>query len=227
MDPDPDQTTDEQILSGLRGGEQPRLTALRRAMEKYTFRLGGLARKYVGESDPHDVVDVIDQTFHALWQNHHTIITGSLWSWLAGVAANKSITLVRQRERRRQHEQVSLQAKSETGLSLEESGELILIAQGIEDPWSGMVLQEYIEQFALCVQHLPPIQKAVGSVLLAALRQTRELPDNEALLREVRRITENPAFSLEALKSAKKQILAKIRPAFERCEQREKRTPAS
>lgn len=226
MDPDPDQTTDEQILSGLKEGEQPRLTALRRAMERYTFRLGGLVRKHVGESDPHDVVDVIDQTFHALWQNHHTI-TGSLWSWLAGVAVNKSITLVRQRERRRQHEQVSLQVQSETGLSLEESGELILIAQGIEDPWSGMVLQEYIEQFALCVQHLPPIQKAVGSVMLAALRQTGELPDNEALLREVRRTTKNPAFSLEALKSAKKQIVAKLRPAFERCEQRKKRTPTS
>jgi DNA-directed RNA polymerase specialized sigma24 family protein len=226
MDPDPDQTTDEQILSGLSGGEQPRLTALRRAMEKYTFRLGGLARKYVGESDPHDVVDVIDQTFQALWQSHQTI-TGSLWSWLAGVAANKSLTLVRQRNRRRQHTPVSLQAKTETGLSLEESGELILIAQGVEDPWSGIVLQEYIDQFASCVQHLPPIQKVVGSAMLAALRQTGELPDNEALLREIRRITENPAFSLEALKSAKKQILAKIRPAIERCEQREKRTPAS
>jgi len=226
MDPDPDQTTDEQILSGLSGGEQPRLTALRRAMEKYTFRLGGLARKYVGESDPHDVVDVIDQTFQALWQSHQTI-TGSLWSWLAGVAANKSLTLVRQRNRRRQHTPVSLQAKTETGLSLEESGELILIAQGVEDPWSGIVLQEYIDQFASCVQHLPPIQKVVGSAMLAALRQTGQLPDNEALLREIRRITENPAFSLEALKSAKKQILAKIRPAIERCEQREKRTPAS
>jgi len=226
MDPDPDQTTDEQILSGLRGGEQPRLTALRRAMEKYTFRLGGLARKFVGESDPHDVVDIVDQTFHALWQSHQTI-TGSLWSWLAGVAANKSFTIVRQRNRRWQDEQISLQAQTETGLSLEESGELILIAQGIEDPWSGMVLQEYIDQFDLCVQKLPPIQKVVGTAMLAALRQTGELPDNEALLREIRRITETPAFSLEALKSAKKQILAKLRPAFERCEQREKRSPAS
>lgn len=226
MDPDPDQATDEQILTGLRGGEQPRLTALRRAMEKYTFRLGGLARKYVGQSDPHDVVDVVDQTFQALWQSHQTI-TASLWSWLASVAANKSLTLVRQRTRRRQREQLSLQAQSDTGLSLEESGELILIAQGVEDPWSGMVLQEYIEQFALSVQHLPPIQKVVGSAMLAALRQTGELPDNEALLREVRRITVTSSLSLEALKSAKKQILAKIRPVFERCEQRQKRTTAS
>jgi DNA-directed RNA polymerase specialized sigma24 family protein len=226
MEPDPDQTTDEQILSGLSGGERSRLTALRRAMEKYTFRLGGLARTYVGDSDPHNVVDVVDQTFQALWQNHQTI-TGSLWPWLTGVAANKSLTLLRQRNRRRQHEQVSLQAETETGLSLEESGELVLIAQGIEDPWSGIVLQEYIDQFALCVQHLPPIQKVVGSAMLAGLRQTGEFPDNETLLREARRITENPSFSLEALKSAKKQILAKIRPAFERCEQQEKRAPAS
>ena len=81
MDPDPDQRSDEQILSGLRGDEQPRLTALRRAMEKYSYRLGGLARKYLGDSDSHDVVDVVDRTFQALWENHERI-KSSLWSWL-------------------------------------------------------------------------------------------------------------------------------------------------
>lgn len=226
MDPDQDQTTDEQILSGLRGGEQPRLTALRRAMDKYAPRLAGLARKYLGGSDPHDVVDVIDRTFQALWDAQETI-TVSLWSWLARVTINQSITLVRQRTRRQRTQPVSLQDHASTGLSLEESGELILIAQGLEDPWSGIALQEYIEQFALCVQHLPPAQKVVGSAMLAALRQTGELPDNEALLTEIRRVTENPTLSLEAVKSAKKQILLKIRPAFDRCEPRQKRTPAS
>ena len=91
MDPNPDHLYDEQILAGLRGDEQTRLTALRRAMEKYTYRLGGLARKYLGASDPHDVVDVVDRTFQALWEKHEAI-ERCLWSWLAGVAVNQAIT---------------------------------------------------------------------------------------------------------------------------------------
>src|SRR5437870_1228095 len=134
MDPDPDQTSDEQILTNLRGDEQPRLTALRRAMEKYAHRLGGLARNYLGASDPHDAVDVVDRTFQALWENHQAIEI-SLWSWLARVAINQSITLVRRRTRRKKKEPVSLQDQTESGLSLEDYGELTLIAQGVEDPW--------------------------------------------------------------------------------------------
>jgi DNA-directed RNA polymerase specialized sigma24 family protein len=217
MEPDPEQTSDDQILTGLRGGEQTRLTALSRAMEKYTYRLGGLARKYLGASDPHDVVDVVDRSFQALWE-HHQNIKISLWSWLARVAINQSISLVRQRTRRQERELVSLQDQTQVGLSLEESGELILIAQGIEDPWSDMIFQEFIDQFASCVQKLPPTQKVVGSAMLDALKQSGELPDNEDILKEVRRRTSNPSFSLEAVKSAKKHILAKLRPAIERCE---------
>src|SRR5919109_4928270 len=118
MEPDPEQTSDDQILTGLRGGEQTRLTALSRAMEKYTYRLGGLARKYLGASDPHDVVDVVDRSFQALWE-HHQNIKISLWSWLARVAINQSISLVRQRTRRQERELVSLQDQTQVGLSLE------------------------------------------------------------------------------------------------------------
>jgi DNA-directed RNA polymerase specialized sigma24 family protein len=225
MDPDPDQISDEQILTGLQGGEQTRLTALRRAMEKYTYRLGGLARNYLGASEPHDVVDVVDRTFQALWESHQAI-EGSLRSWLARVAVNQSITLVRQRTRRHKNEPVSLQDQTESGLPLEDSGELMLIAQGIEDPWSGMVFEEYISQFAACIGKLPPAQKAVGSVMLEAAKQSGELPHNEDILKEVRRLTGNPSFSLEAVKSAKKQVLAKLRPTIARCEKREQRPSA-
>lgn len=227
MDPDPDHLYDEQILAGLRGDEQTRLTALRRAMEKYTYRLGGLARKYLGASDPHDVVDVVDRTFQALWEKHEAI-ERRLWSWLAGVAVNQAITLVRQRSRHQERGSFSLQSQtSDTGLSLEESGELMLIAQGIEDPWSGMIFAEYINQFASCVEKLPPTQKVVGYVLLEAAKQSGELPDNDALLKEVRRLTGSPSFSLEAVKSAKKQVLAKLRTTIASCEKRERRISAS
>ena len=225
MDTDPDQTSDEDILRGLRGKEQPRLTALRRAMEKYTHPLGGLARKYLGASDPHDAVDVVDRTFQALWENQQTIDV-SLWSWLARVAVNQSVTLVRQRIRRHAKEPVSLQDQTESGLSLEDSGELMLIAQGVESPWSGMIFEEYINEFAACVAKLPPTQKVVGSVMLEAAKQSGEFPDNEDILKEVRKLTGNPSFSLEAVKSAKKQLLMKIRPTIESCEKREHRTSA-
>ena len=223
MDNYPNLTNDEDILNGLRGEQQSRLIALRSAMAKYTYPLGGLARKYLGDSDPHDVVDVVDRTFQALWESQQSINV-SLWSWLAGVARNQSITLVRQRNRRHAKDTVSMQSQSESGLSLEDSGELILIAQGAESPWSGMIFEEYINQFSACVEKLPPTQKVVGTVMLEAAKQSGELPDNEDILKEVRKLTGNPSFTLEAVKSAKRQVLTKIRPSFECCEKREHRT---
>ena len=226
MDTDPDQTSDEQILEGLRGSEQARLTALRRAMEKYTYRLGGLARKYLGDSDPHDVVDVADRAFQALWEKSHTI-EGALWPWLAAVAVNQSLTLVRQKMRREKREPLSLQDDAAPGLSCEDSAELMLIAQGLEDPWSGVIFEEYINEFAACVAKLPPKQKAVGAIMLEAAKQTGELPDNEELLKAARTLTGNPSLSMEAVKSAKKQVLAKLRPTIARREEPEQRTSAS
>lgn len=226
MDPDPDQTSDEQILAGLRGDEQLRLTALRLAMDTYAYRLGGLARKYLGASDPHDVVDVVDRTLHALWESHRGI-QGSLWPWLARVAINQSITLVRQRTRRQKNEPVSLQDQTESGVPLEDSGELMLIAQGVESPWSGVIFEEYIHQFAACVKELPPKQRTVGSVMLEAMKKNGELPDNEDILKEVRKMTGNPLFTLEAVKSAKKQVFEKFRLTIASREKREQQISAS
>jgi DNA-directed RNA polymerase specialized sigma24 family protein len=225
MDPDPQHTSDEQILVGLRGDGQPRLTALRLAMEKYALRVGGLARKYVGASDPHDTVEIVDKTFQALWENEHTIDI-SLWSWLARVAINQSITLVRKRSRRRSKIPVSLQDETASGLSLEESGDLMLIAGGLESPWSGIIFEEYIAQFAYCIESLPPIQKAIGAVMLKAARQNGELPDNAYILKELRLVTRDQSFSLESVKSAKKQVLTKIRNRIVSCEKQERRTSA-
>lgn len=212
MEPEPDDLSEQQILAGLSGDEVAQLSSLRAAMESYTYRLAGLAKQYVGSADPHDIVDVVDRTFQALWERHQDI-RGSLWSWLAGVTVKQAISLTRKKARRSTLEPISLQAVSpDSGLSLEENGELMLIAEGIENPWSGLVLEEYMSQFAECVQDLPPAQKLVGRVMLQAAKNTGEIPDNDHILSEVRRLSGNQSISLEAVKSAKKQVLAKLRP---------------
>lgn len=227
MDPDSEHILDEQIRAGLGSDEQARLSALRRAMDYYTYRLGGIAKKYLGNSDPHDVVEAVDRTFQALWERHQSI-NGYLWPWLAGVVAHQAISLMRQRIRRQERSMVSLQSQtSENGLSLEESGELMLIAQAIEDPWSGIILEEYIENFASCVHQLPPKQRIVGSIMLDAVKSSGELPDNEDILKQVRRMTGDLNFSMQAVKSAKKQVLSKLRPKITRREKQEQRAATS
>jgi DNA-directed RNA polymerase specialized sigma24 family protein len=226
MDLDPDQTSDEQILAALRGNEQSRLTALQLAMDKYASRLAGLARTKLGDFDPHDVQDVVDRTFHALWENSRAITT-SLKAWLGCVVINQSNNLLRQKFRRKELAPVSLQDQAKSGLSLEESGELMLIAQGLENPWSGLIVEEFIEQFGICIGKLPPTQKMVGSLMLEAMRTNGEFPDNEAILKEVRKLTGTPAFSLEAMKSAKKQVLEKLRSTISSREKREQQISAS
>jgi DNA-directed RNA polymerase specialized sigma24 family protein len=191
----------------------------------FAMRVGALVRtRFPDAFDPHDVVDAVDRTFEELWRracDSRLANVTQLWPWLARSALRNAIDIYRRK--RRWSTTAGTANEDRQDFSLEELGELSLIAQGLESPWAGLVQAEYLEAFAECVADLPPMQKLVGELMLEAAQQTGESPSNEDLLAEVRLRGGGRDLTIEAVKSAKKHVRTKFNLKLKRHEQQQER----
>jgi DNA-directed RNA polymerase specialized sigma24 family protein len=222
---------DAALLADLRGSESACRIGLRAAMDRFAVRVGALVRtRFPRVFDPHDVVDAVDRTFEELWRaacDSQLEKVTQIWPWLAKSAIRNGIDIYRRK--RRWSTTARTANEDERDFSLEEVGELSLIAQGLENPWAGLVQAEYLEAFAECVADLPPMQRLVGELMLEAAQQTGESISNEDLLAEVWRRGGGRDLTIEAVKSAKKHVRIKFNLKLKRHEQQQERnwTPGS